>query len=34
VFGLLAGGIVFMLGIALVWRVQRRRLDHLWFAAG
>jgi hypothetical protein len=34
VFGLLAGGIVFMLGIALVWRLQRRRLDHLWFAAG
>jgi hypothetical protein len=33
-FGLLAGGVVFMLGIALVWRVQRRRLAYLWFAAG
>src|SRR5262249_6422369 len=33
-FGLLAGGVVFMVGIALVWRVQRRRLDYLWFAAG
>ena len=33
-FGLLAGGVVFMLGIALVWRAQRRRLEYLWFAAG
>jgi hypothetical protein len=33
-FGLLAGGIVFMLGMALVWHVQRRRIDYLWFAAG
>ncbi len=32
-FGLLAGGVVFAVGMCAVWRHQRRRLDYLWFSA-
>jgi hypothetical protein len=31
--GLLAGGLVFMAGMAIVWGRHRRRVDYLWFAA-
>jgi hypothetical protein len=32
-YGLLTGGLMFMVGISLIWWRQRRRLDYLWFSA-
>jgi hypothetical protein len=31
--GLLAGGLVFMAGMVILWGRDRRRVDYLWFAA-